>query len=201
MNTLQLNLSNLKNPEVKLDGSHLLEIWKEGLETNWGKARFPKDRLDLMTDFFVEQIKTGPQRYEQYVAFFQYDATKKLREVTVPILFIRSTDDVFMCSAVDDWKRDQPEASLVEIEVESGGELPKLYPGPWANAATLPQPSTLSVHPRAARATAGQKRRAAPAPRSWIAIRRRTAASYRKWARASASTLPATRCTATAQRL
>ena len=65
---------------------------------------------------------------------FAYDATKKLPQVSVPVLFIRSTDDIFMCNAVDDWMRDQPGASLVEIEVDGGGELPRLHPQPWARA-------------------------------------------------------------------
>lgn len=131
---LYAKASKLADPDTKLDGSHLLEIWKEGVKTNWGKPRFPEDRLDLISDFFLEQIKTGPRRFEQYVAFFAYDATKKLREVDVPILFIRSTDDIFMCNAAEDWLLDQPGAQLVEIKVEGGGELPKLYPEPWANA-------------------------------------------------------------------
>ncbi len=131
---LRAKASRLGDPETRPDGSHLLEIWKEGTRTNWGRPRFPEDRLDLMTDFFLEQVKTGPRRFEQYVATFAYDATRKLPRVSVPILFIRSTDDVFMCDAVDDWMRDQPGASLVEIEVEGGGELPKLYPEPWARA-------------------------------------------------------------------
>tara|TARA_A100001037_G_scaffold301132_1_gene329958 strand:+ start:1756 stop:2583 length:828 start_codon:yes stop_codon:yes gene_type:complete len=131
---LQAKASKLGDPETKLDGSHLLEIWEEGVRTNWGKPRFPEDRLDLMSDFFLEQIKTGPRRFEQYVAFFAYDATKKLPNVEVPILFIRSTDDIFMCNAVEDWLHDQPGAKLAEIEVEGGGELPKLYPKPWARA-------------------------------------------------------------------
>lgn len=124
----------LGDPETRLDGSHLLEIWREGVQTNWDKPRFPKDRLDLMADFFLEQIKTGPRRFEQYVAMFAYDATRKLPQVSVPVLFIRSTDDIFMCNAVDDWMRDQPGASLVEIEVDGGGELPRLHPEPWARA-------------------------------------------------------------------
>ncbi len=124
----------LRDPETRLDGSHLLEIWREGVRTNWGKPRFPEDRLDLMTEFFLEQIKTGPRRFEQYVAMFAYDATVKLPRVEVPVLFIRSTGDVFMCNAVDDWMRDQPGASLVEIEVDEGGELPRLHPEPWARA-------------------------------------------------------------------
>ena len=131
---LYAKASKLADPDTKLDGSHLLEIWKEGVQTNWGKTRFPEDRLDLISDFFLEQIKTGPRRFEQYVAFFAYDATKKLPRVKVPILFIRSTDDVFMCNAADAWLIDQPGAKLVEIEVQGGGELPKLYPEPWANA-------------------------------------------------------------------
>ena len=131
---LHAKASKLSDPEPQLDGSHLLPLWKEGRETNWGKPRFPEDRTDLMADFFLEQVKTGPRRFEQYVALFEYDSTKKLPSVSVPILFICSTDDVFMCSAIDDWKRDQPGASFVDIEVEGGGELPKLYPEPWAKA-------------------------------------------------------------------
>ena len=131
---LHAKASKLSDPAPQLDGSHLLPLWKEGIQTNWGKPRFPEDRIDLMADFFLEQVKTGPRRFEQYMALFAYDATKKLPAVSVPILFIRSTDDIFMCNAVDDWMRDQSDASLVEIEVEGGGELPKLYPEPWAKA-------------------------------------------------------------------
>lgn len=131
---LHAKASKLKDPEPVLDGSHLISLWKEGRQTNWGKPRYPEDRIDLMADFFLEQIKTGPRRFEPYVAQFSYDATKKLPNVTVPILFIRSTDDVFMCNAYEDWMRDQPKSDLVEIEVEGGGELPKLYPEPWAKA-------------------------------------------------------------------
>jgi pimeloyl-ACP methyl ester carboxylesterase len=129
---LHAKASRLRDPEPVVDGSHLLAFWNEGLNTNWGKPRLPADRLDLVAMFFLEQIKSGPRRFEPYVAQFAYDASRKLPKVRVPILFIRSSDDIFICAASDEWMRDQPTARLVEIEVEGGGEMPRLYPEPWA---------------------------------------------------------------------
>ncbi len=131
---LHAKASKLADPVPRLDGTHLLDLWREGVQTNWGKPRFPADRLDLLSEFFLEQVKTGPRRFEPYVMQFSYDASKKLPLVSVPILFIRASDDVHICSASDEWLRDQPAASLVEIRVEGGGEMPRLYPEAWAKA-------------------------------------------------------------------
>ncbi|MSP68284.1 MAG: alpha/beta hydrolase [Alphaproteobacteria bacterium] len=124
----------LKDPEPRADGSHLLPLWEEGLRTNWGKPRLPADRLDLLSDFFLEQIKTGPRRFEPYVAQMAYDASRRLPLLKAPSLFIKASDDIFMCAASHLWLKDQPKAKLVEIKVAGGGELPRLYPREWSKA-------------------------------------------------------------------
>lgn len=124
----------LQDPEPRPDGSHLLALWQEGLWTNWGKPRLPAERLDLLGDFFLEQVKTGPRRFEPYVAQMKYDTAARLPLLGKPCLFISASDDVFMCSATDLWRRDQPAGLFVRIEVHGGGEMPRLYPAEWAAA-------------------------------------------------------------------
>lgn len=121
-----------KDPEPKADGSHLLTIWEEGLNTHWGKPRLPADRLDLLTDFFLEQIKTGPRRFELYVAQMACDTSMRLPLLKVPCLFIKASDDKKDCAASHLWQKDQPNSKLVEIQVAGGGDLPRLYPREWA---------------------------------------------------------------------
>lgn len=124
----------LKDPEPKGDGSHLLSLWEEGLRTNWGKPRLPAERIDLLSDFFLEQFKTGPRRFEPYVAQMKYDTAARLPRLRVPCLFMSASDDVFMCAATDLWRRDQPAARFTQIDVDGGGEMPRLYASKWAAA-------------------------------------------------------------------
>lgn len=123
-----------KDPEPRADGSHLVTLWEEGLNTNWGKPRLPADRLDLLTDFFLEQIKTGPRRFEPYVALMACDTSTRLPLLKVPCLFIKASDDMKDCAASQLWRKDQPNAKLVEIQVVGGGDLPRLCPREWAAA-------------------------------------------------------------------
>lgn len=122
----------LRDPEPRANGSHLVPLWEEGLRTNWGKPRFPADRTDLLTKFFLEQIKTGPRRFEPYVALMVYDTSARLPLLRAPCLFIKASDDVLMCAGWHLWRRDQPDARFVEIEVMGGGEMPRLYAPEWS---------------------------------------------------------------------
>lgn len=124
----------LRDPEPTADGSHLLTLWQEGVRTNWGKPRFPTHRIDLIGEFFLEQYRTGPRRFEPYVAQMQYDTAARLPALRRPCHFVSASDDVWMCSAVDLWRRDQPDASVTRIEGTQGGELPRLCPSEWAAA-------------------------------------------------------------------
>lgn len=124
----------LGDPEPQADGSHLLALWNEGLQTNWGKPRLPKDRIDLLTDFFLEQVKGGSRRFEPYVAQMRYDTAARLPRLSAPCLFIKASGDVFMCSASQLWLKDQPSASFREIDVPNGGEMPRLFPEAWSEA-------------------------------------------------------------------
>lgn len=129
---LRAKAQAMRNPLVQWDGSHLTALWREGLQTNWGKPRFPRDRLDLLEKFFLEQIKNGQRRFEPYVALMSYDMSERLAQLRTPCLFLKSSDDVAMCGRSHLWRRDRPDAAFVEIEVTAGGEMPRLYPEAWA---------------------------------------------------------------------
>lgn len=131
---LEAKALTLRDPPAKPNGSHLVELWNEGLRTNWGKPRFPPDRLDLLGEFFFEQYKTGPRRFEPYVAQMRHDTAARLPALQRPCLFISASDDVWMCNATDLWRRDQPKASFEQVEAPQGGELPRLHPNEWSAA-------------------------------------------------------------------
>jgi pimeloyl-ACP methyl ester carboxylesterase len=131
---LHAKASKLRNPDPSSDGAHLLALWREGLHTNWGKARMPPDRLDLLLDFFLDQIKTGPRRFEPYLAQMVCDTSKRLPLLTVPVLFIKASDDLEQCAASHLWQKDQPSAKVVEIQVTGGADLPCLHPREWSDA-------------------------------------------------------------------
>jgi len=122
----------LRDPERRSDGSHLIEIWKEGLQTNWGMPRIPPNELDLLTDFFLEQIKTGPRRFEPYVAQFSCDTPERVRLVKTPSLLIYASDDVWICRGEDEILRTLPFAK--KHEIKGLGDLPRLKPEEWATA-------------------------------------------------------------------
>lgn len=124
----------LQHPATRADGSHLLEIWSEGLRTNWGKPRFPAERTDLLAQFFIEQVKTGARRFEPYVAVMEYDTAARLPRLNAPCLFVKGCDDIPMCAGSELWIRDQPQARLVEIQLPGGGEMPRLCPQTWSSA-------------------------------------------------------------------
>jgi pimeloyl-ACP methyl ester carboxylesterase len=134
LEALHLKALTLQDPEARADGSHLAAIWEEGLRTNWGKPRFPPERTDLLTKFFVEQIKTGPRRFEPYVAVMTYATATRLPLLRTPCLFISARDDVLMCNGTGLWARDQPDAEIVEITFAGGGEMPRLAPEAWSAA-------------------------------------------------------------------
>lgn len=122
----------LCDPERRPDGSHLVEIWKEGLTTHWGMPRLPPNELDLLTNFFLEQIKTGPRRFEPYVAQFSCDTTKRLPLVKIPSLIIYASDDIWVCRGEDEILKILPSAK--KHEIEGRGDLPRLNPEKWAVA-------------------------------------------------------------------
>lgn len=129
---LRAKAQALQNPQVQWNGSHLAVLWREGLQTNWGKPRFPPDRLDLLEKFFLEQIKNGQRRFEPYVALMNHDMSGRLAKLRAPCLFLKASDDIAMCGRSHLWLRDRPDAEFAEIEVTGGGEMPRLYPEAWA---------------------------------------------------------------------
>ena len=122
----------LTDPEFRADGTHLLEIWKEGLETNWGLPRIPAEKTDLVTEFFLEQIKTGPRRFDLYVSLFEYDPVPRFALLDKPSLIIYAANDVWMCRGETELAEIIPDVALHEIE--GTGELPRLRPKEWAAA-------------------------------------------------------------------
>lgn len=129
---LRVKARGMRNPQVQADGSHLVAFWHEGLQTNWGKPRFPRERLDLLERFVLEQIKNGQRRFEPYVALMAYDTSVRLAQLSAPCLFLKASDDIAMCARSDLWLRDRPDAEFAEIGVAAGGEMPRLYPEPWS---------------------------------------------------------------------
>jgi pimeloyl-ACP methyl ester carboxylesterase len=121
----------LRDPEPRADGAHLMSLWNEGLMTNWGKPRLPADRLDLLGDFFLEQYG-NPRRYEPYVAQMHYDTSTRLPLLRAPCRFVSASDDIWMCCNTDAWRRDLPGADFVRIDTAQGGELPRLHPDRWS---------------------------------------------------------------------
>jgi pimeloyl-ACP methyl ester carboxylesterase len=122
----------LADPAYRPDGSHLLAIWKEGLETNWGLPRLPPDDPEIVTEFFLEQIKTGERRFQPYVSLFEYDAPERMPLLRKPTLVLYASNDVWMCRGERDIARIVPDIRLQEIE--GPGEMPRLRPDAWSQA-------------------------------------------------------------------
>jgi len=123
-------MSAIEYPRAQADGSHLLPIWREGLVSSFNVPRLPADDAELLSDFFLEQIKVGPRRKEAHIAAFSHDALARIRHVTVPTLVMVGTKDMWACAR----GRELAEASnLVELhEFDMAGEMPRLAPDTFA---------------------------------------------------------------------
>ncbi len=117
-------MSALVDPTPVSDGSHLLRIWKEGYISSFEVPRLPAGDLEMLTDFFMEQMRAGGRREELHVAAFSYHAAERLPLVTAPTLIIYGTTDMWACRRIDEMLKVQPRAKVHALP--DAGEYPRL---------------------------------------------------------------------------
>lgn len=125
-------MSAIEYPRAVADGSHLVPIWDEGRVSSFGVPRLPDDDVELLADFFIEQIKVGPRRKEAHIAAFSHDALARLPEVTAPVVIIIGTEDMWACARGAELAAAAPGAALYEFP--TAGEIPRLFPDLFASS-------------------------------------------------------------------
>jgi len=126
-------MSAIQYPSPHADGSHLLPIWREGLVSSFDVPRIPASQVELLHDFFMEQVKVGPRRKEAHIAAFSHDAIAAGPRVKAPTLIISGKRDMWACSRGPELHAALPGSELFEFDTE--GEMPRLMPQVWASAA------------------------------------------------------------------
>ena len=124
-------MSAIQYPAPKADGSHLLPIWREGLVSSFDVPRIPASEVDLLHDFFLEQIKVGPRRKEAHIAAFSHDALASASRVKAPTLIIIGKNDMWSCARGAELKGALSNGELHEFD--TAGEMPRLDPKTWSS--------------------------------------------------------------------
>ena len=97
-------------PEIREDGSQLLEPWERRLRVTTGYTD-----LRAMTRCVIEMLQVRETEWYGYIAVFEYDLEEALRQLTVPALLLTNTgEDLYRatCRARDA----HPDLSYVELE-------------------------------------------------------------------------------------
>lgn len=137
-------MSAIQYPDPAADGSHLQQIWEEGLTSSFGVPRIPRSEPELLSDFFLEQIKAGPRRREAHIAAFSHDALSCLAAARAPVLLIVGDRDMWACYRPDEVLKMKPDTQVITLP--TAGEAPRLMPEEFARAIKefLPTKSTVS---------------------------------------------------------
>lgn len=117
-------MSALVDPAPQADGSHLLQIWREGYTSSFDVPRLPADDIEMLSDFFMEQMKAGERRGELHVAAFSYHAADRLPLVKAPTLIIYGSRDMWACRRIDEMVKARPSARVHAFP--DAGEYPRL---------------------------------------------------------------------------
>lgn len=130
-NALVTKMSAIEYPVARADGSHLLPIWREGIVSSFEVPRIPADEVELLDDFFIEQIKVGPRRKEAHVAAFSHDAIARIPDVKAPTLIFVGTEDMWCCARGAELAEASKGAELKTFPM--AGEMPRLDPELFAS--------------------------------------------------------------------
>ena len=94
----------------KMDGSHLLELWRGR------QPYYPPDRPDILDRFIIDALKAGPNAAAGHVAVSRYIMEEKITKITCPTLIIVGTADHFATVYLPKLKNSIKHAKVVEIE-------------------------------------------------------------------------------------
>jgi pimeloyl-ACP methyl ester carboxylesterase len=130
MNGLVEKMSAIQYPSPQADGSHLVPIWREGLVSSFDVPRIPATEVELLHDFFMEQVKVGPRRKEAHIAAFSHDILSAARLIQVPTLIINGERDMWACARGAELNATISNGELHNFD--AAGEMPRLSPALWA---------------------------------------------------------------------
>ncbi|MEM0349608.1 MAG: alpha/beta hydrolase [Candidatus Caldarchaeum sp.] len=113
----------------KMDGSHLLELWKGR------QPYYPPDRPDILDRFIIDALKAGPNAAAGHLAVSRYVMEEKITKIICPTLIIVGKADPFATSYLPKLRNSIKHARVVEIE---GGTVALLEQKPreFAEAVT-----------------------------------------------------------------
>ncbi|MEM2746814.1 MAG: alpha/beta hydrolase [Candidatus Caldarchaeum sp.] len=94
----------------KMDGSHLLELWRGR------QPYYPPDRPDILDRFIIDALKAGPNAAAGHVAVSRYVMEEKITKIKCPTLIIVGTADPFAAAHLSKLKQSIRHAEVVEIE-------------------------------------------------------------------------------------
>ena len=101
--------------EPKLDGSHLLELWRIRA------AFYPEDNIELLERFTIDALKAGPLAADGHRIVANFDVPDAVSRIRCPVLLIGATRDPYAYPALARMRAAMPEAS---VEVIPGGMVP-----------------------------------------------------------------------------
>jgi pimeloyl-ACP methyl ester carboxylesterase len=99
--------------ESKIDGSHLIQLWRDRL------PYYPKNRPDLLDRFIIDALKAGRNAAEGHIAVSKYRMEEKISKISCPTLLIAGSADPFAYPYLN--KMRQHILNLVNVvEIENG---------------------------------------------------------------------------------
>jgi len=78
---------SINQVEVKEDGTHLTELWQKRM------TLYPKNRIDLLTMFITDALKTGGRMEEGHRAVGKYKMEDKITLIKASTLVIAGSED------------------------------------------------------------------------------------------------------------
>jgi pimeloyl-ACP methyl ester carboxylesterase len=100
--------------ESRLDGSHLLELWR-------GRAALYPGDVRLLERYLIDCLKAGPLAGEGHRIVARYPLEERLGLIRCPVLLVGATDDPHAYPSLPALAAALPQAKVVEIE---GGMVP-----------------------------------------------------------------------------
>lgn len=96
--------------EPRMDGSHLLELWRGR------QPYYPPNRPDILDRFIIDALKAGPNAAEGHVAVAKYRMEDKLPKITCPTLIVAATSDPFAYPYTEQLRKNIKNAQVAEIK-------------------------------------------------------------------------------------
>ena len=114
-------------PDVREDGSHLLEPWERRLRVTRGYTD-----LRAMTRCVIEMLQVRETEWYGYIAVFEYDLEAALGELAVPALLLTNTgEDLYRATG----RAREAHAALSYVELEGGThDIVDEQPAAWVAA-------------------------------------------------------------------